>query len=171
MSNDLEISITAKTLGSFRAYTDAARSEMQTQLDTFMRDELEHARDELVRASPRGPEPYDDPAHVHMQDAWTLTQTSARHGVIANPTPQATYQFTGTRAHVIEARNKQTLAFIGRGGGLVFARSVNHPGTAQNLELVGAMDSEVKRIRSDFALLGMRLAATYARAVKASGDR
>ena len=36
---------------------------------------------------------------------------------------------SGTRPHVITPRRKDALRFVPAGGGAVFARSVNHPGT------------------------------------------
>lgn len=42
----------------------------------------------------------------------------------------AIHQFGGqTKAHVIRAKNKKFLAFRGKDGGMVFRRSVNHPGS------------------------------------------
>ncbi len=42
----------------------------------------------------------------------------------------AIHEYGGTtKPHVIRARNAKTLAFPGRGGGTVFCKSVNHPGS------------------------------------------
>lgn len=35
----------------------------------------------------------------------------------------------GTRPHIIRARRKKMLRFVAKGGGIVFARAVHHPGT------------------------------------------
>jgi hypothetical protein len=39
------------------------------------------------------------------------------------------YEDQGTRPHVILPRNKQFLRFVDKGGRIVFAKRVNHPGT------------------------------------------
>lgn len=41
----------------------------------------------------------------------------------------AAFVARGTRPHVIRPRVKKVLRFVGRGGAIVFAASVNHPGT------------------------------------------
>lgn len=50
-------------------------------------------------------------------------------GSVSFPVSYARYVHEGTRAHVIRAKNKKTLRFKGRGGGWVFRKKVNHPGT------------------------------------------
>jgi hypothetical protein len=49
-------------------------------------------------------------------------------GVTAHATYAAAVE-QGTRPHVIRPKHGQFLRFPGSGGGMVFARSVNHPGT------------------------------------------
>lgn len=39
------------------------------------------------------------------------------------------YEDQGTRPHVIRPRTKKFLRFVNRGGQIVFAKQVNHPGT------------------------------------------
>jgi|ERR1019366_3558064 hypothetical protein len=170
MSDSLEVSITAKTLGAFRSGTISGRAEMGRQLDTFIGSHLTAAKNVLAAATPRGPEPYNDPNHVHMQDVWYVTNRGPRSGSITNAAPWASYQFTGTKPHTIQARYAATLAFMGRGGNLVFPFVVHHPGTKPNVTLVNTMDTEVRFLRDDFAKMGMRLAATFARSVRSSGD-
>lgn len=46
--------------------------------------------------------------------------------------PLTTFIIQGTAPHVIEASRASVLAFYNGGGELVFARSVNHPGTKPN---------------------------------------
>lgn len=46
--------------------------------------------------------------------------------------PIAAYVTRGTRPHPIDAVNAQFLHFIGRDGGDVFTKHVDHPGTAPN---------------------------------------
>lgn len=43
--------------------------------------------------------------------------------------PHAGYVEDGTKPHVIRPKNRKALRFAGDGGGFVFAREVNHPGT------------------------------------------
>lgn len=54
---------------------------------------------------------------------------------------------SGTKPHVITARNAKALRWTGRGGiGVNFARSVNHPGTKPNdfpVEAIGAIGPAV----------------------------
>jgi hypothetical protein len=50
-------------------------------------------------------------------------------GSVTFPVSYARYVHEGTRAHVIRAKTKKVLRFKGRGGGWVFAKKVNHPGT------------------------------------------
>jgi hypothetical protein len=47
---------------------------------------------------------------------------------ISNAKPYAQAIESGARPHKIAARSAKTLRFIGKGGGLVFRRAVNHPG-------------------------------------------
>ena len=47
---------------------------------------------------------------------------------ISNPKDYATPIEAGSKPHKISSRSAKTLRFIGKGGGLVFRRAVNHPG-------------------------------------------
>lgn len=42
----------------------------------------------------------------------------------------------GTKAHVIRAKNANMLRFVARGGNVVFAKSVNHPGYRPSSDFV-----------------------------------
>lgn len=77
----------------------------------------------------------------------------------ANTAPYARILALGgtTRAHVIEARNAQTLAFMA-GGRMIFRRSINHPGSnfpSRNY-LLAARDEQIAQIKADLteAMLG-----------------
>lgn len=50
-------------------------------------------------------------------------------GSVRFPVSYAQFVHEGTRAHVIRARRKKALKFVGRGGAVVIRRQVNHPGT------------------------------------------
>ena len=50
-------------------------------------------------------------------------------GVFEATAPHAIYVDGGTKPHVIRPKNGPYLVFPGKGGGMVFAREVNHPGT------------------------------------------
>jgi hypothetical protein len=61
--------------------------------------------------------------------------------------PHALIHHEGTRPHVITARNAPFLVFPSKTGGLVFARSVNHPGTKPNRFLTDAARADGLRVR------------------------
>jgi hypothetical protein len=44
----------------------------------------------------------------------------------------AYWHHEGTRPHIIRARNAKYLRFVNKAGKVVYARSVNHPGTSAN---------------------------------------
>lgn len=50
-------------------------------------------------------------------------------GKVTFPVSYARFVHEGTRAHVIRAKKKKALKFKGAGGGFVYRRKVNHPGT------------------------------------------
>ncbi|ADX31945.1 tail component [Tsukamurella phage TPA2] len=64
-------------------------------------------------------------------------------GGVSADAPYARYVHDGTRAHIITPRNGQFLAFPGRSGQTVFARSVRHPGTKARPFLVNAAERVV----------------------------
>lgn len=55
-------------------------------------------------------------------------------------TPYMGWHHYGTEPHVIRARRRKTLRFIGRQGQLVFRRQVFHPGTVGTYFLTRALD-------------------------------
>lgn len=50
----------------------------------------------------------------------------------------------GTRPHIIRARNAKALRYVGRDGNVVFAKSVNHPGTRPNRYLTDNLPLAVR---------------------------
>jgi hypothetical protein len=58
--------------------------------------------------------------------------------IIGTDLPYALYEHDGTRPHIIRPRKKKVLRFPA-GGGVVFARSVNHPGTTGSFFLARAL--------------------------------
>lgn len=59
----------------------------------------------------------------------TATTAHGAEGVLESTAPYAAAVNDGSQAHVIQARNAQALAFE-KDGETVFARAVQHPGTA-----------------------------------------
>lgn len=51
---------------------------------------------------------------------------------VAIPEVPGRFLIEGTKPHIIRAKGRGFLRFMGRGGGVVFARMVNHPGTKAN---------------------------------------
>jgi hypothetical protein len=66
-----------------------------------------------------------------LQRGTTYGLMSATVGFIRNAERYAMPVHEGSRPHVIEAKNKKTLAFMA-GGQMRFPRKVNHPGNAAN---------------------------------------
>lgn len=64
------------------------------------------------------------PRSVEIPDGVSLQTVSDR--------PYAKYVIGGTGPHLIEARTARALRFWVEGGDIVFAKRVNHPGTAPN---------------------------------------
>jgi hypothetical protein len=56
----------------------------------------------------------------------------------------AKWHHDGTRPHVIRAKNAKALRFVNKRGNVVFARSVNHPGTKPNRYLTDNLGLAVK---------------------------
>lgn len=50
-------------------------------------------------------------------------------GSVTFPVSYAQFVHEGTRAHIIRAKKKKALKFVGRGGVVVIRRQVRHPGT------------------------------------------
>lgn len=59
----------------------------------------------------------------------------------AGTAPQAVFQHQGTRPHMIFPRNKRVLRWVA-GGGFIFARHVNHPGTKPDPFLYDAVEAK-----------------------------
>jgi phage gpG-like protein len=80
-------------------------------------------------------------------------------GVVGtNVTYGVAFETTGMKPHVIEARNKKALAFK-VGGKQVFARRVNHPGSAARPFLLPALSENEGLIEAEYAdALGVALA-------------
>jgi hypothetical protein len=67
----------------------------------------------------------------------------------------------GTKPHVILPRNAKFLRFVVRGGGVVFARKVNHPGT-RGFRFLHKAHSAAYRIAGQQLSVGMhRVAAKF----------
>lgn len=58
---------------------------------------------------------------------------------VRGQTPYLSYVLFGTKPHIIRARRRKALRFIGGTGGVVFARQVHHPGQAANNFMVRAL--------------------------------
>lgn len=56
-------------------------------------------------------------------------QRSEYSWAVEIPEVPGRFLIEGTRPHLIRPRNGRVLRFMGRGGGVVFARLVRHPGT------------------------------------------
>lgn len=63
---------------------------------------------------------------------WLDTMGGQVVGVVGTDVEYALYVHEGTKAHVIEPRNKSVLRFQVADGRVVFAQRVNHPGTRGN---------------------------------------
>lgn len=77
----------------------------------------------------------------------TLRATGASH---------LKYVIGGTRPHEIHPRNGRFLSFVTKDGNLVFARSVNHPGTSPNNFVERAWKEAGPQIISDIRSTGAR---------------
>lgn len=58
---------------------------------------------------------------------------------VVTDAPYAIYEHDGTRPHIIRPRNRKVLRFPTRGGAIVFAQVVHHPGTEGSEFLVKAL--------------------------------
>ncbi|MGL5911834.1 MAG: hypothetical protein ACRCZP_17660 [Phycicoccus sp.] len=76
----------------------------------------------LLASTLRGPERGQSRGMPHVD------VTIGRRGV----TPYLGFVIGGTRPHLINARAGKALRFTGRGGQVIYRRSVRHPGTAAN---------------------------------------
>jgi hypothetical protein len=76
--------------------------------------------------------------------------------------PYAGFVINGTPPHIIRAKGNALRFEIG--GRVVFARSVNHPGTKPNDFFSRALEAERKRIEDEMAEVGGRFFAEVARA-------
>jgi ribosomal protein L5 len=76
--------------------------------------------------------------------------------------PYAGFVISGTPPHIIRAKDKPLRFQIG--GRVVFARSVNHPGTKPNDFFSRALQAEQRRIEDEMAEVGGRFFAEVARA-------
>lgn len=77
----------------------------------------------------------------------TTREVGGLRTTVRNSAPHATFIENGTRSHVILPRRATVLVFTGRGGGLVFARRVNHPGTTAQHILRDALALGMRRAR------------------------
>lgn len=59
--------------------------------------------------------------------------------VVVAEQPYAVHEHEGTSPHVIRPRSRRVLRFVGRGGAVVFARRVMHPGTKGSKFLTRAL--------------------------------
>lgn len=105
-----------------------------------------------------GDEAYD---HVQRKPEFTRrtgkTQQATGHRVVRtsggrvlrifNTAKHARALESGARPHVIRAREGKVLAFRGRGGGMVFRKSVSHPGNRPYLFLFNATHVTFMRLR------------------------
>ena len=77
-----------------------------------------------------------------LANAISAQRTAVGWEVIAD-TPYALAVHEGSRPHVIEPKGK-VLRFPSKGGTIVYAKRVNHPGTRGNPFLTKAMESVVR---------------------------
>lgn len=107
-------------------------------------------RDGLRRATPRS-----QLTSVHTADRWTVdhraTSPTRFLEVLTNTSPVAGWLDKGTRPHVIRPRRVRALRFYApefRGAtadGFVFARKVNHPGTAARNYIATVLNTDAWR--------------------------
>ncbi len=86
-----------------------------------------------------------------MRQSWYVTEQSDLNSALSNRAPYFLYFILGTSPHEIRSRFASVLRFQG-GGGVVFTKLVNHPGTKPNdlLEQVKtATEAEIPRFFSD----------------------
>jgi hypothetical protein len=93
----------------------------------------------VVDRTPIGrPDPFDDARDPGaLRRGWKVRTRKTLRGysaVLTNDVHYAIYVNNGTHPHVIRAKNGKALRFMA-GGGVVFARSVNHPGTVGHFML------------------------------------
>lgn len=77
-------------------------------------------------------------------------------GIMGTLTATASYAAAvefGTRPHAIRPRRAKALRFLGRGGQVVFARSVQHPGTRPKPYLQPAFDQVKSHARERIAAI------------------
>lgn len=78
-----------------------------------------------------------------LRDSITFRRASGFSSIameFGSNVPYAAYVEDGTAPHIIEPRNASRLRFTSRGGDLVFAARVNHPGTKPNPFARNAME-------------------------------
>ena len=86
-----------------------------------------------------------------MRQSWYVTEQSDLNSALSNRAPYFLYFIEGTSPHEIRPRVASVLRFQG-GGGVVFTKLVNHPGTKPNdlLEQVKtATEAEIPRFFSE----------------------
>lgn len=86
----------------------------------------------------------------HLRDTIVtrfVTDPSGPSIWVGSNLPHALIEHEGTRPHVILPKKAKVLRFPVRGGGIVFAKRVNHPGTTGSFFLVRAAQEVGLRIR------------------------
>jgi len=133
-------------------------SRTQRELSLLVAERGRASLDALIDATPVGlREPgslrQDGP---HMRDQWHLIPEGSMAVAIANDSPHASIQFTGSQPH--EIRGTPWLVFKVNGH-WVKKTVVHHPGTRANAHLVATLQEETDKTRVAFLLMGRRLAA------------
>jgi hypothetical protein len=96
---------------------------------------------ERIAAEARRTAPVSDRPGQHLRDHIESRPTLSAAGpvvYVGSSLPQSAYVNKGTRAHGIDPVNARVLAFTTRGGQMVFAAHVNHPGTKPNGYILAA---------------------------------
>ena len=121
--------------------------EMEQWSRVFITEQVTDLSDKLLRAA-------QDEAPVRTgrlrqslkTEPVVMTGPNKGEGGISAQTPYAGFVRSGTRPHVIRPRNAQALRFEVRGR-IIFAKSVNHPGTKPNFFLERALDRVARDVR------------------------
>lgn len=117
------------------ANADSLRLQVRNRAAEVVRVAGRIARDGMREVTPRSDQP-----GAHTADRWNVDYLAAPDLFIASITNNSqvvTWLNDGTPPHEIRPVRAKVLRFQGRGGNTIFARVVNHPGSARHAGFVG----------------------------------
>lgn len=147
--------------GSKRKQLDKTADGMPDTAADVAKKVGDQAKDAAIKATPRAKRPPTN--RKPTADSWTLTFRKTRDGAeadLGNTSPIADLLWRGTRPHKIKPRGK-ALKFMSGSGQLVFAKTVDHPGTrprdpsAEIAKLVDRVGNRVLREAADKLVTGI----------------